>query len=60
MRCDVKAKLVEGMDEATAGMTFDQIVSRRDNLLVAFLKMQRKEESADADTTGDGAEQCTN
>ena len=57
---EVKAKLIKGMDEATAGATFEQLVSRRDNLLVAFLEMQKKEASAGADATGDGAEPCTN
>jgi 3-hydroxyacyl-CoA dehydrogenase len=57
---EVKAKLIEGMDEATAGATFDQIVSRRDNLLVAFLEMRKNEMSAEADSTDDGATPCTN
>ena len=56
---DVKAKLIEGMDAETAGTPFDEIVSRRDKLLVAFLEMQKREAAAAAGSSGPGADPCT-
>lgn len=39
---DVKAKLIQGMDDETAGAAFDELVSKRDAQLVALLETLRK------------------
>lgn len=56
---EIKAQLIAGINEETSGSTFDELVSRRDRLLVAFLKMQKKEEASGPKTTDPGVEECT-